>query len=145
MYAMIYARTESWECDENLLKERISLCKIWAVMNGYTVTAVFQDQGQAGDTIDRPGFTALCESVLKPNPPAIIVSTLTQLSDDSRDGWLIAEGFDEFKIEVYAIDEGRIGLRRFAKPKEVRPTPAVHAASIPNPLLWGARTYGACL
>lgn len=112
MNAVIYARLGRWERRDELLNKRVGECERWAQENDFEVVEVFQDQACDGMTLDRPGFTALCEFVIKRQGYAIIVTELEQLSCNRKDGEMLADVFDEMEVQVYSAKEGRITPQR---------------------------------
>lgn len=112
MNAVIYVRLERWEYGNALLLKRVKQCRLWAEQNNFQVVRTFQDQPCNGKTLDRPGFTSLCEFLVKHQGYAIVVTDLAQLSCNRSDGEMLADVFDELYIEVYAVHEGRITPQR---------------------------------
>ncbi len=114
MNAVIYARLERWEVDSKVLEGRVTECREWSATNGLQVLQEFTDQSCSGAHLDRPGFTQLCEFVIKRNVP-IIIPKLSQLTTNVRDAELIADVFDELGICVYSVVEGLITVPHLAK------------------------------
>ncbi len=119
MDAVIYALTEPRENDDRMLTERIRQCREYAKANGFQVVRIFQDRRRSGANLDRPGFTQLCDYLIKHGPQALIITTLRQLTRRRNDGELIADVFDDLDVQVYAVDEGRISPGRIANPQKL--------------------------
>ncbi len=123
MNAVIYARSERWERDGTDLAERIEKCQAYAAANDLQVVQVFQDENRSGTTLDRPGFSALCELLTNGSVEAIIVSELAQLSRNGSDGELLADGFDDLGIKIYSVTEGRVTPDKLSNPQAPRTQP----------------------
>lgn len=117
MNAVIYARLDRYERNEELLQERIERCNTWAQAMNIKVVKVFSDKSCSGATLDRPAFTKMCEFVLKRQAQVIIVSEQLQLSSNPKDGELLADVFDDLRIEIHSVAEGRINPQRLMQPR----------------------------
>lgn len=107
MNAVVYARLGLRELNNNVLERRVAECVSWSVKNGMNVISVFTDSSCSGSHLDRPGFTEMCEFVIKRQLPIIILD-LAQLTTSERDAALIADVFAELGIRVYSVREGLI-------------------------------------
>jgi len=116
MDAVIYARMEHYEPTTDARDARIRLCQRWAKQNRYHVVRVFTDDRSLGSSLDRPGFTKMCEFVLERKHCDIIIAEHSQLLNKCRDCEMVADFFDELGVRIFSVVDGVITPHRLLYP-----------------------------
>lgn len=104
--AIIYIRVSSAaQVEGTSLDTQEADCRAFAARNGYTVAALFRDEGESAKTADRPGLQQSLEFVKRHKPDAYIVHKIDRLSRNTTDGLTIKAKLKASGTELLSATE----------------------------------------
>lgn len=104
--AIIYIRVSSAaQVEGTSLDTQEADCRAFAVRSGYTVAALFRDEGESAKTADRPGLQQSLDFVKKHKPSAYIVHKIDRLSRNTTDGLTIKAKLKASGTELLSATE----------------------------------------
>ncbi|TGQ51080.1 recombinase family protein [Mesorhizobium sp. M1C.F.Ca.ET.193.01.1.1] len=117
MRAAIYARFSTELQNEKSTEDQIALCRAYAVRNGLSVVAVYEDRARSGASVfGRDGLTTLMEAARQNTFDTVVVEALDRLSRDMADLAGLYKRLSFLGIEIQAVHDGTadailIGIR----------------------------------
>ncbi len=103
MKAVIYARTDT--ADPTLSARQIENCRARATEEGLEVVEVFEDIGNNGATLERPGLQALREYVQTHDVQAVVCSEFARLARRAEDAHMLLAQIRELGLGIYCTVE----------------------------------------